>query len=322
MDLKDQKVLVTGGAGFVGSHLAQRLLETGCFVMVVDDLSNGSRQNMAEVLEHPRFKFVEGSVADAGLVSSLISTGEFAVVFHLAALNLLRSVENPSNDLRVNVLGTLSLLQAIQAQNEQGIRKTVMVYSSTGSVYGEPDYNPQDEGHPLQPVSPYGISKLAAEKYVLLWHKVFGVPGIALRYYNVYGPRQSRDPKGGVVGIFLSRLMQGLPTVIEGDGHQERCFTFVDDVVRANILAATQEEAWGGVYNIGTSEITTINQLSELASRLCKSELKPQYTKPRIGDVRSFQPTLTLAEKHLGYRPKVKLAEGLVKTRDWIATLL
>jgi UDP-glucose 4-epimerase len=193
----------------------------------------------------------------------------------------------------------------------------VMVFSSTGSVYGEPEYQPQDERHPLEPVSPYGVSKLAAEKYVLLWHRLFSVKTIALRYHSVYGPRQNYGPNGGVVSIFAHRVLNGLAPVIEGAGDEERCFTYVEDVVRANLLAAQTEAAWGGVYNIGTTEIITIRGLADLVLKLCKSTLQPTSAPRRVGNVAVFRPDISKADRYLGYRPTVPLMTGLRRTIDW-----
>jgi UDP-glucose 4-epimerase len=316
MELTGKNVLVTGGAGFIGSHLVDRLVEMDCRVTVLDDLSTGDERNLEQARRNGSLQLIVSSVEDYPLVERLVEESE--VIFHQAGLNLLRSIEDPRRDLLVSALGTLNLLTAMQKTGTP----QVLVYGSTGSVYGEPRYNPQDEGHPLEPVSPYGISKLAAEKYVLLWHRLFGVNTIALRYYNVYGPRQVYGPKGGVIGIFLSRVLQGLAPVIEGDGQQERCFTYVSDVVRANILAACTESAWGDVYNVGTEEVTTIAGLAELVLQLCNSDLQPAYAPPRLGDVRVFRPNLALAAERLGYQPQVLLSEGLQWTKEWIQEIV
>lgn len=316
MELEGKRVLVTGGAGFVGSHLVDHLVKLDCQVTVLDDLSNGSEDNLADARRNGDVRLIVGSVEDYPLVEQVVAGNE--VIFHQAALNLLRSVEDPARDLGVNTLGTLNLLLAMQKSRHPG----PLVYASTGSVYGEPRYNPQDEEHPLDPVSPYGISKLAAEKYVLLWRKMFGVSTVALRYYNIYGPRQVYGPKGGVIGIFLSRALKGAPPIIEGDGHQERCFTYVSDVVNANILAACTESAWGDVYNIGTEEITTIEELAHLSLELCASPLKPEYAAPRPGDVYVFRPNIARAAQRLGYYPRVQLTRGLQWTKEWLAEIL
>lgn len=311
MELSGRKVLVTGGAGFIGSHLVDKLTELGCYITVLDDFSNGRQENLVKALEKGNVRIIRGSVEDAQTVHHLVTEAE--VIFHQAALNLLRSLENPVHDLAVNTTGTLNILTAMQ----QSPGKPVMVFASTGSVYGEPQYNPQDEDHPLCPVSPYGASKMAAERYVLLWNRLFGVNTTALRYYNVYGPRQSYDPKGGVMGIFIDRVLHGQPPVIEGKGKQERCFTFVDDVVRANLAAATTPQASGKVCNIGTTEVTTVEELAETVLELCNSKLRPVYSAARPGDVAVFRPDISRANAVLGYRPTVSLHEGVKKTISW-----
>jgi len=311
MELSGRKALVTGGAGFIGSHIVDELVGLGCHITVLDDFSNGLEENLAGALQKGDVRVVRGGVEDYGLVRDLVTEAE--VIFHQAALNLLRSVESPARDLEVNTSGTLNLLLAMKEAHQE----CVMVFASTGSVYGEPKYNPQDEGHPLEPVSPYGVSKLAAEHYVLLWNRLFGVRTVALRYYNVYGPRQNYGPKGGVVGIFIDRVQHGQPPVIEGTGKQERCFTFVGDVVRANLLAATTEPAWGRVYNIGTTEVTTIRELADMVLEIGGSKLKPVFAPRRVGDINMFRPDISRARKYLGYRPAIKFREGLKQTVNW-----
>ena len=213
----------------------------------------------------------------------------------------------------MNTLGTLNILMAMKELNPG----CTLVYASTGSVYGEPQYNPQDEGHPLRPVSPYGVSKLAAERYVSLWTQLYHTRAAMLRYYNVYGPRQNYGKKGGVIGIFIDRVLRGEPPIIEGTGENERCFTYVDDVVNANLLAATRKSAIGHPVNIGNTEITTIKALADMTIELGKKDLKPVYGPARVGDIAVFRPDISLAEKLLGYRPAVMIREGLQKTLDW-----
>lgn len=311
VELSGRKVLVTGGAGFIGSHLVDELVKLGCHITVLDDFSNGLEENLADACASGDVRIVRGTVEDYSLVQSLV--GESEVIFHQAALNLLRSVESPVHDLLVNATGTLNMLTSMKEADKE----CVMVFASTGSVYGEPQYSPQDEDHPLRPVSPYGVSKLVAEQYVLLWHHLFGVKTVALRYYNVYGPRQNYGPKGGVVSIFIDHVMHGQPPIIEGTGNQERCFTFVEDVVRANLLAATTEAAWGRVYNIGTTETTTIRALADIVLKIGKSKLQPLFAPPRVGDIDMFRPDISRARKYLGYSPTVKIRDGLQKTIDW-----
>jgi UDP-glucose 4-epimerase len=313
MDIRGRKVLVTGGAGFVGSHLVDSLAAQGCDIAVLDELSMGTEENLEQARRNGNVSLVPGSVEDESLVRHLIVGEQRTVIFHLASLNLLRSVADPRRDLLVSVLGTLNVLQAMR----ESPMASVMVFSSTGSVYGEPQYQPQDERHPLEPVSPYGVSKLAAEKYVLLWHRLFGVKTVVLRYYGVYGPRQNYGPHGGVVSIFAHRVLNGLAPVIEGAGDEERCFTYVEDVVRANLLAVQTESAWGGVYNIGTTEIISIRGLADLVLELCHCMLETTSAPRRVGNVAVFRPDISKAERYLGYRPTVPLMTGLRRTIDW-----
>jgi UDP-glucose 4-epimerase len=311
MSFEGAKALITGGAGFIGSHLADALIKQGATVTILDDFSNGLEENIGGALKTGKARLVRGSVEDMELIKNLVKDANY--IFHEAALNLLRSLENPANDLRVNTGGTLNLLTAMKELNPG----CTMVFASTGSVYGEPQYNPQDEKHPLNPVSPYGVSKLAAEHYVSLWTRLYNTRAVMLRYYNVYGPRQNYGKKGGVIGIFIDKVLHGQPPTIEGTGKNERCFTFVDDVVKANLLAAAKEAALGKAMNIGNTEITTIQALADMIINAGKKDLKPAYAPARIGDIAVFRPDISRAEKLLGYHPAVMIREGLQKTLEW-----
>lgn len=312
MDIAGKKILITGGAGFIGSHLVDRLLKINCRVTVLDDKSNGDKNNLLEASKNKRFQFIHGTVVNEKLVKKILKDRYYAI-FHLASGNLLTSLKNPKHDLKVSGLGTLNLLETLRKNKQE----TILIFSSTGSIYGEPKYAPQDEKHPLNTLSPYGISKLAADKYVQLWSELFNIPTVALRYYNVYGPRQRFHNEGGVVGIFINRILHNQPPIIEGTGKQERCFTYVSDVVEANILAAETRQSWGEAFNIASSEITSIKRLAKIILYYLNSNLRPLSAPRRVGDIDSFQPDISKAKTILNYSPKVNLTQGIKNTVDW-----
>ena len=315
MELRNKNVLITGIAGFVGSHLCQELLDRGCEVTGIDDFSNGKMANIKHNIKNIRL--LHDTIIDKRLyqINSNFAHAKFDVIFHEAALNLVRSTINPEADLRVNALGTLSLLEYIKHKSPH----TKLVFASTGSIYGEPQYTPQDEKHPKNPCSPYGISKLAAEMYVNWYAKQHGLKTISLRYYNVVGSRQEYSDMGGVVPIFIKNALQRKPIEITGDGTQTRCFTDVSDVVRANIAAAESEKGYGYGYNIATDEITTINQLAREVCTCVGIEPNIKYVAPRVGDIHDFTPSIRLAQETFGYSPQTKLKDSLPKIITWMS---
>ena len=289
--------LVTGGAGFIGSHIVEALLEEGYEVRVIDDLSTGREENLAAV--RSRIAFYRESILSKNLEGVL---RDVEVVFHLAAqVNVRRSVEEPSYDLKVNALGTLNLLE--QARDAERF----IYASSGGAVYGEPRYLPVDEEHPTDPISPYGASKLAGEKYVQLYGYNYGIKYAILRYANVYGERQ--DPRGeaGVIAIFLDRLKQGKPLTVFGTGEQTRDYVYVKDVVRASLLALKRE----GVFNIGTGKETSVNELVDIISEVTGIKPEVEYAPPRKGEVHRIYLSTARAEEELGFSAEVSLKEGI-----------
>lgn len=288
------RALVTGGAGFIGSHLVDALLARGDEVVVVDDLSTGRREFVdpaATLLVHDvRVPFD----TDADLV------------FHLAAqADVGTSMERPSFDAEVNVVGTVNALEAARAAGAR------LVFSSTGgAIYGSVD-RPAREGSPLLPVSAYGLAKRSGEVYLDGWNRIFSTTYVALRFANVYGPRQSAALEGGVIAIFLERLAAGEPTTIFGDGASTRDFVHVDDVVRALLLAAGHG---GGVFNVGTGVETTIADLHALCERAVGVDAPPAFGPPRAGDARRSVLDTTRATRELGFRASVELAEGIAAT--------
>ena len=288
------RALVTGGAGFIGSHLVDALLGRGDEVTVVDDLSTGRREFLDE-----RARLVEHDVREP-------FAAEADVVFHLAAqADVGTSVERPSFDAEVNVVGTVNVLEAAR-----GCGAAVVFSSTGGAIYGDVDA-PAAEDAPLRPVSPYGVAKLSGEAYVAGWGRIHGLQGTILRFANVYGPRQSAALEGGVVAIFLERLAAGRETLVFGDGEQSRDFVHVDDVVRALLLAP---HAPAQVLNVGTGVATTVNGLHELCREVAGGGEPPRHVEPRPGDARRSVLDVARAERELGWRPEVGLADGLLST--------
>ncbi len=302
--------LVTGGAGFIGSHIVRRLLEQGQSVRVLDDFSTGKRQNLAEVAG--QIELVEGSICDAATVAQAMRGVE--VVFHLAArASVPRSVAEPRPCNEINVTGALNLLIAAR---DVGARR--FVYSASSSAYGDSPVMPKKPDMRPQPLSPYAVSKLAAEHYCTCWWHVYGLQTICLRYFNVFGPRQ--DPHGAyaaVIPAFVSRMLKGQPPVVYGDGEQSRDFCFIENVVNANMLAAEAAELHGEVVNIACGERTTLNAIVKDVNTLLGTNVQPKYEPPRAGDVRHSLADLSDAKRVLGYEPKVMFSEGLRRSIDW-----
>jgi UDP-glucose 4-epimerase len=296
------RAVVTGGAGFIGSNLVDALLARGDEVVVVDNLSSGKRDNVASSA-----RLAEIDVRDEGLAGVVAETKP-DVCFHLAAqADVPTSVQRPVYDAEVNVLGTIRVLQAIGTEAE-------LVFASTGgAIYGECD-GPPPEDAPRRPLSPYGIAKLAAEEYLAGWNRLWGTRHTALRFANVYGPRQEAGLEGGVVAIFLEAMAEGKETAIFGDGGQTRDFVHVDDVVRALLLAPGK----GGVYNVGSGVETSIRELHERCRAVTGDDRLPREEPSREGDVRRSVLDVSRAERALGWRAELSLDEGLRDTWDWI----
>lgn len=294
--LHGRKVLVTGAAGFIGSHLSEGLVDLGAEVIGIDDLSAGKTSNIAHLTSRPNFRFVKMDVCDGGAEMDRLFEG-VDTVFHNAASKKNVCLINPQRDLEVNAGGALNLLEKAKAH---GVRK--FVQASTGSVYGEPTIFPTDEGHPLDPVSYYGVSKLAGERYVQVFHKLYGLDTTILRYFHVYGPRQESNKFGGVVSIFLRRITSGQNPVVFGHGEQVRSFTWVGDLVEANIRAATDPKATGQAYNAASGIRVTINELAKGMLELLdpQGRLTVEHGEPLVGDIMEFDVSNAKIRDELG----------------------
>jgi UDP-glucose 4-epimerase len=302
-------VLVTGGAGFIGSHVVDALVETGHAVRVLDDLFTGSSDNV-----NPAAELTVASVSDEDPVRAAVDSCE--TVFHIAAHRAVeRSVHNPLATDLANVHGTLTVLAAA---HEAGVRRVVSASSS--SVYGGSDTVPTPETEPLAPRSPYAVSKMAGEHYCRVYTELFGLETVALRYFNVYGPRQRPDsPYAAVIPLFIDALREGEPPVVHGDGRQSRDFTFIADTVRATLAAAAApaERCAGRAYNVAPGETHDLIELLAILGRLLDVQPKPEYTAPRAGDVRRTMADPSAARRDLGFSCEVGFEEGLRRTVEW-----
>jgi len=303
--------LVTGGAGFIGSHIASALLAEGARVRIIDDLSTGHRENIDEI--GGDVDFIQGSVADEALLAKALEGVE--LVFHEAAIpSVPRSVKVPQQTHVASVNGTFSLLLAAR---DQKVRR--VVYAASSSAYGDQPTLPKVEQMSPDPLSPYAVAKLVGEYYCRVFTRVYGLETVSLRYFNVFGPRQDPGSQySGVVSRFISSLLSGERPVIYGDGEQSRDFTYIDNVVGANLKAAEASGASGKVINVANGQRITLNELlAELKDLTGKHDVEAEYLEPRVGDVRHSLADISMARELLEYESKVDLREGLQRTIDW-----
>ena len=301
------KALITGGAGFIGSNLARLVLDNGHRVTILDNLSSGYRENLAALTDA---EFVEGDVRDRRAVDRAIAGAD--MVFHLAAsVGNSRSIEHPILDSEINVLGTLTVLEAARHAE---VRK--LVFSSSAGIFGELKTLPIAEDHPVEPDTPYGASKLAAEKLCLAYAKLYPLECVCLRYFNVYGVNQRYDAYGNVIPIFAHRMLSGLPVIIYGDGEQTRDFVNVGDVARAN-YSAGMSHGVSGAFNIASGTRVTINELVRLMGEASGISRAAEYGPPRPGDVRHSLADISQAHARIGYQSQVALADGLREYMGW-----
>jgi nucleoside-diphosphate-sugar epimerase len=312
MSLEYSEILVTGGGGFIGSHIVDRLIEEGVRVRVLDNFSTGDKHNLTQHQNQNLLQLIDGDVRNFDLVQKAVE-GVDAVIHEAALVSVTRSVEDPILSNEINVQGTVNLLKAsVNACVKR------FVFASSCAVYGDADILPKHEDLAPNPLSPYAADKLAAEYYTKVFHIVYGLETLSLRYFNVYGPRQKYGPYSGVISIFINRLLENEPPIILGEGTQTRDFVSVHDVVEANIKALTKLNGNGEVFNIGKGEAITINNLAEIIQQIMdKTDLKPIYGKTRLGDITHSYGDITKAKRKLGYKPKVHLEKGLSELVKW-----
>lgn len=298
------RALVTGGAGFIGSHIAQRLVGEGHEVTVLDNLFTGHRRNIEAIGAGVRF--VEGDVRSLATVEECAHGCD--VVFHQAAIvSVPFSVERPQESHDVNIQGTLNVLQAARAAK---VRRVVL--ASSAAVYGEEPTLPKHEGMRPEPIAPYGVEKLTSEHYLATWSKLFGVESVALRYFNVFGPRQDpRSPYSGVISVFVDRILAAKPITFFGDGSQTRDFVYVANVVDANLLAATTPGVSGRVFNVACGRKTSLLELCTMIERAAEKKVERTFGEPRAGDIKDSVADIGRARKELGYEPKIDVETGL-----------
>ena len=310
MKLKFKKVLVTGGAGFIGSHLVDGLLSERCEVTVLDDLSTGHLSNLNHIKDH--VKFYKADIRDQEALEK--AAKDCDIIFHQAAVvSVPRTVDNPVDTAMVNEMGTLFVLEAARKNNVKRV-----VLASSSAVYGDDPVVPKNEKMNPKPQSPYAVQKLSGEFYARLYHDLYGLETVSLRYFNVYGPRQDlSSPYSGVISIFMTRASSQETPVIYGDGNQYRDFVFVKDVVRFNLLAANANKLNGKIFNVGTGKFVRINSLWEMISHLAGFNIEPEYEPPRAGDIVESVADIDCAGKAFEFEPEYSFEKGLEETFEW-----
>jgi|HubBroStandDraft_2_1064218.scaffolds.fasta_scaffold02997_2 nucleoside-diphosphate-sugar epimerase len=304
------RYLVTGGAGFIGSNTVEELVRRGHSVVVLDDLSAGKEENLAEV--RSKITFMKGSITDIEAVQKAMHQAEF--VIHLAArTSVPRSVKDPVETNKVNVDGTLNILVAARDNKVKRV-----VFAASSAAYGETPTLPKTESMQPQPISPYGVTKYVGELYAYAFGRCYGLENVSLRYFNIFGPRQDpNSPYSGVLSKFCTAFLEETQPVVYGDGEHTRDFTYVDNAVQANLLACEAPSASGRVFNVGTRSRVSLNQTLQLLQRISGKQLEAKYEPPRDGDIRDSQADIQSAHEFLGYEPAVMFEEGLERTFEW-----
>jgi len=305
-----EKFLVTGGAGFIGSNICRKLVSQGCFVRVIDNLLTGRKSNLADVID--KIEFIEADMGDESVARAAMR--DIDIVLHQGALpSVPKSVDNPAATHRHCVDATFTLLLAAR---DAGIKR--FVYAASSAAYGDTPVLPKVETMPVDPLSPYAVAKLVGEYYCSVFYKVFGLETISLRYFNVFGPYQ--DPTSqyaAAIPAFVMSILNGKPPTVYGDGEQSRDFTYIDNVVSANILAAGAKQTKGEVVNIACGEVVTVNQIIDMINEFVGRNVKPIYVPSRAGDVKHSLADISLAKKLIGFKPLVSFRQGLELAIDW-----
>jgi len=302
------KIIVSGGAGFIGSHVVDLYLASGYEVVVIDNLSTGSQRNI-----NPSAKFYQMDICDPAIESVFDKERPDIVNHHAAQVNVRRSITEPLFDARTNILGSINLLECAR---KYGVRRFIYI-SSGGAVYGEPEYLPCDESHPVSPICPYGASKHTVEHYLYMYHVNYNLPYIVLRYANVYGPRQDPHGEAGVVAIFTGQMLSSTQVAINGDGEQLRDYIHVRDCARANLIA-TKEDIETGIYNLGSGVGKTVNEIYRLLKNITDYSLDAVHASAKLGETRHIYLDATKARNSLGWTPMISLEQGLVEVVDYI----
>ena len=304
------RYVVTGGAGFIGSNTVDELVKRGHSVVVLDDLSAGKEENLAEVRN--KITFIKGSITDIEVVRKAMHEAEY--VLHLAArTSVPRSVKDPIETNKINIDGTLNVLVAAKE-----LRVKRVVFAASSSAYGETPTLPKVETMQPQPISPYGVTKYVGELYGQTFGKCYGLENVALRYFNIFGPRQDpSSPYSGVLAKFCTSFLEGTPPVVFGDGEQTRDFTYVENAVQANLLACEAANASGKVFNVGIGGRVSLNEVLRALAKITGKTLETKYEPARDGDIRDSQADISQARDFLGYDPQVSFEEGLARTFEW-----
>jgi nucleoside-diphosphate-sugar epimerase len=313
MKFKSKKALVTGGAGFIGSHLVDELVAADCDVTVLDNLSTGHLSNLKHI--ENRITFYEGDIRDQEIL--IKASIDCDIIFHQAAVvSVPQTVNHPVDSAMVNDMGTLYVLEAARKNNVKRV-----VLASSCAIYGDDPDLPKQENMNPKPQSPYAVQKLTGEFYARLYFELYGLETVCLRYFNVYGPRQDpSSPYSGVISIFMTKASDGNSPVIYGDGNQYRDFIFVKDVVKANLLAANGSEAKGKIFNIGTGRHVHVNELWEMICQLADQNIKPKYEQDRPGDIRESVANIDYAKNSLGFEPDYSFEKGIKETFEYYLT--